>query len=65
MIIPSAAGGGENVASCDYWSFNASSPVIFVGGGYGQVGDHGLFCVGYASATGSSVNLGSRLQDLP
>ncbi len=65
MIIPSAAGGGENVASCDYWHFSTSYPVICVGGNYGQNGDHGLFFVYYTSATYSNVSLGSRLQELP
>lgn len=65
MIIPSAAGGGETVASCGSWSFSASSPVVFVGGYYGQSGSHGLFFVSYASAAGASVGLGARLQELP
>ena len=65
MIIPSASNGGENVASCDYWGFSTSSPVIFVGGNYFQSGSRGLFYVDYTSATYSVVNLGSRLQELP
>ena len=65
MIIPSASNGGEEVASCDYWDFGASNPVICVGGYYGQSGHLGLFYVNYTSATGASANLGSRLQELP
>ena len=65
MIIPSASSGGENVASCDGWNFNTSGPVIFVGGYYDQVGNHGLFYVSYTNATHASGYLGSRLQELP
>lgn len=65
MIIPSAANGGENVAACDYWNFVAGSPVVFVGGGYGQNGDHGLFCVYCTSVTSANSVLGSRLHELP
>lgn len=65
MIIPSAAGGGETVASCDSWYFNASGPVIFVGGNYSRSGVHGLFYVDYSSATSANGYLGSRLQELP
>lgn len=65
MIIPSASSGGENVASCDYWNFCTGSPVIFVGGYYGQSGGHGLFYVYCTNATSADANLGSRLQELP
>lgn len=60
MIIPSASNGGETVASCDYWNFSTGSPVIYVGGYYGQYGNHGLFYVNYTSATNANANLGSR-----
>ena len=65
MIIPSAAGGGETVASCDYWYFNAGSPVVFVGGCYSQSGSRGLFCVSHAGGASAHAHLGSRLQELP
>ena len=65
MIIPSAAGGGETVASCDYWGFGTSIPVICVGGYYNRSGNRGLFYVDCTSATGANGNLGSRLQELP
>ena len=53
------------MASCDNWNFNTSNPVIYVGGNYNQNGNHGLFCVGYVSAAGSGLYLGSRLHELP
>ena len=65
MIIPSAAGGGENVASCDYWNFHASYPVVCVGGDCNQDGSRGLFYVSYTSVSGSDAYLGSRLHELP
>lgn len=65
MIIPSASNGGENVASCDLWSFNSGFPVFYVGGNYGQYGSRGLFFVNCASAAYAGGELGSRLQELP
>lgn len=48
-------------ASCDNWNFNATNPVIYVGGNYSQNGNHGLFYVNYTSATNANANHGSRL----
>lgn len=48
------------MASCDNWNFNASNPVVYVGGNYSQNGNHGLFYVNYTSATNANVNLGAR-----
>ena len=65
MFIPSESNGGETIASCDYWNFNVTNPVIYVGGSYGRYGSRGLFCVDCTSATSASAYLGSRLQELP
>ena len=48
------------MASCDNWNFNASNPVVYVGGNYNQNGNHGLFYVNYTSVSNSNANLGSR-----
>ena len=65
MFIPSAANGDENTYSCDYWSFSASSPCLFVGGNYDQGGNHGLFFVSYTGTSYSGAYLGCRLLELP
>lgn len=65
VIYPTASGGSETTYSADSWDFNASSPCLCFGGGYGQVGGRGLFCVGCTSASGSGANIGCRLQKLP
>lgn len=46
--------------SCDNWNFNASNPCLYVGGNYGQNGNHGLFYVNYNTASNTSSNIGSR-----
>lgn len=45
---------------CDNWNFNASNPVVYVGGNYSQNGNHGMFYVNYTSLTNANVNHGSR-----
>lgn len=65
VIYPTASGGSETTYSADSWNFNASSPCLCFGGSYSQVGDRGLFCVGYASASDSYAYVGCRLQKLP
>lgn len=45
---------------CDNWNFNASNPVVYVGGNYNQNGNHGLFYVNYTSLTNTNDNHGSR-----
>lgn len=65
FINSSADGGGENAYVCDYWSFNASYPAIFVGGYYSQNGGGGMFCVYCTSPANASGNLGSRLRKSP
>ena len=47
-------------SSCDYWNFNASNPCVYVGGNYGQNGNHGLFYVNYTTASNANGNIGSR-----
>lgn len=65
FINSSTSGGGENAYVCDDWYFNASSPVVYVGGNYSQGGDRGLFCVNCTGLTVTSDNRGSRLQKFP
>ena len=48
-----------------YCKNNASNPCLFFGGSYVQSGNHGLFCVDYASASDSNADFGCRLQKLP
>ena len=51
---------------CDHCSYYASGVVLFVGGYYGQVQDHGAFCLdGDHAASASNAHVGSRLQELP
>ena len=57
--------GALLLGSADNWNFNASNPCLCFGGYYSQVGNLGLFCVSYSSASNSSVNIGCRLQKLP
>jgi len=44
----------------DNWNFNASNPVVYVGGNYNQNGNHGMFYVNYTSLTNTNANHGSR-----
>lgn len=64
-IYPTATGGSETTYSADGWYFSSSSPCLFFGGNYDQVGDRGLFFVYYSSASGSGAYIGCRLQKLP
>ena len=65
MFYPSKTGGSETTYSCDYWSFSASYPCVYVGGSYSQGGNRGLFFVYCSSTSGASDVVGSRLQELP
>lgn len=65
VIYPTASGGSETTYSADYWNFSASHPCLCFGGDCNQCGNHGLFCVYYASASGSDAGIGCRLQKLP
>ena len=64
-IIPTAASGSDSTYVPDGWYFNAGNPCLFLGGGYNQYQDLGLFCVYYSTASYSSSNIGSRLMKLP
>lgn len=44
----------------DNWNFNASNPVVYVGGNYNQNTNHGMFYVNYTNATNANANLGCR-----
>lgn len=59
------SGGSDSAGTCDDWGFNASSPVVCVGGSYSQSTDHGVFCVSCTGATGAYAGLGCRLLELP
>ncbi|WP_298028683.1 hypothetical protein [uncultured Dysosmobacter sp.] len=65
IFIPTEASGSESTYSCDRWYFNASFPCLCVGGYCSQYGDYGLFYVHFNSASYTSSNIGSRLQELP
>lgn len=64
-FYPNKTGGQDSTFSCDNWSFIASYPVVFAGGGYSQGGSLGLFYVNCAGASVQHANRGSRLQELP
>jgi hypothetical protein len=65
LFIPTAANGGSETYSCDYWQFSSSYPCLCVGGYYGHDSDYGLFCVGCNTASHYYGNFGCRLQELP
>ena len=65
LFIPTAASGSDSTYSCDYWSFSASNPCLFVGGNYVQSLGRGLFYVFYYGASGAGADLGCRLLELP
>ena len=64
-VYTTTAGGSDSTYVPDSWNFNASSPCLCVGGYYGQVLSHGLFCVYYYGTSYSSANIGCRLMKLP
>lgn len=65
VIYPTAANGSDTTYVPDDWYFNASYPCLYVGGYCGRSRNHGLFCVYYDTASGTSANIGCRLQKLP
>lgn len=65
MIIPSETNGGDNVASCDYWNFDASRQAIYVGCNYHKLSNCGLFYVGNATTSSVYAYIGSRIMELP
>ena len=46
MFVPSASSGSATTYISDYWNFSASNPCLYVGGGYYQYLDLGMFYVG-------------------
>ena len=64
-IIPTAARGSDSTYVPDNWDFSAGNPCLYLGGNYSQNQNHGLFCVSYGTASGSSSSIGSRLMKLP
>lgn len=65
LFIPTAARGGPETYSCDYWNFSSSNPCLCVGGNFGHSSSYGLFYVYCHGTSSASVNLGCRLQELP
>lgn len=65
LFIPTAANGGSETYSCDYWYFSSSNPCLCVGGDYNQNAYYGMFFVNYYTASYYSGGLGCRLQELP
>lgn len=65
VFIPTSASGSDATYSCDSWSFGSSYPCLYVGGGYGQSANYGMFCVYCSTASGYDGYLGCRLQELP
>lgn len=65
LFIPTAANGGAETYSCDFWYFDSSYPCLCVGGDCGQGAGRGLFCVSYGSVSGAYGGIGCRLQELP
>lgn len=65
LFIPTAAIGGESTYSCDSWDFDSLNPCLYVGGGYFQFANSGMFCVEYSSVSTTSSSIGCRLQELP
>lgn len=65
LFIPTAANGGSETYSCDYWNFGPSNPCLYVGGKYSQSAYYGMFYVGCSAASYYSGYVGCRLQELP
>ncbi len=64
-IYPTTSSGSTSTYLSDYWVTSSSYPCLYVGGGYGQSLDRGLFSVGCNSVTFTSSFVGCRLQKLP
>jgi len=64
-LFPSAAAGSTTNYVPDSWDFSGSNPCLVHGGGYGQVQNHGPFCVGYSGASYAYADIGCRLQERP
>ena len=62
--LPTAASGSDSTYVPDYWNFSASGPCLLVGGSYGQSLSHGLFYVGYGTASLANAVIGCRLMKL-
>lgn len=65
MFVPSESNGSQTTVSCDYWAFVSSGPCLFVGGGYSQNLNHGLFYVNRVGVSGAYAHIGCRLLELP
>ena len=64
-VYPTAAGGSDSTYVPDDWNFNASSPCLYVGGGYSQYLYYGLFCVYSNAISNAAPGIGCRLMKLP
>jgi hypothetical protein len=65
LFIPTAANGGSETYSCDYWNFGSSDPCLYVGGKHYQSAYYGMFYVGCGAASSYYGDVGCRLQELP
>ena len=64
-LFPSAAAGSTTNYVPDGWDFDGSYPCLFHGGYYGQGQGRGPFCVYCYGASGTSADIGCRLQERP
>ena len=65
VFVPSASSGSNTTYVPDSWFFDASYPCLYVGGGYYQNLNHGMFYVNCSGTSSSGASIGCRLQDLP
>lgn len=61
VFVPSASSGSNTTYVPDGWNFNASIPCLYVGGGYYQNLNHGMFYVNYNGTSNSNANIGCQL----
>ena len=65
-LYPTTVGGSNSTYTPDLCNYASSGVVLFVGGGYGQSTNLGLFCLhGYHVVSNSFGDVGCRLQKLP
>ena len=66
FIYPNTVGGSDTTYVPDYCGYNSGVRGLYVGGFYNSGTNAGPFyLVGSAAPSGTSSNLGSRLQKLP
>lgn len=65
LFIPTTSGGSSSTYSCDFWTFDSSTPCLKMGGHYTQSLQPGLFNVSSNKTTDTYDYIGCRLQELP